>query len=557
MLRSPARISGKHEEAGSNSKGVTTNTQSETQTEPIDKTVLSAEPSPINSASVSGEQENVKCSGEEIVVKTVNNSAEHLGQLPSVASVYTLLIQFSSPRVRADLISGKFGPNVNPGIIHMLDQLRWTILPRWQHGSIIDPGTRCNVAAVHLTQLISRSEDVFVLEGEGQQSLTYRQWLSTLEMLAADPYWLNVQPNERCVHIIEESSKGIDERGGETSSSQPYRIPVIKREVTKKPATKPSHKKIEEIIISSSDSSSENESDREHYVTQLPRRSRRRSHSDSRSVVMPPVFKMGGRTSLREHFCVFERYFDRKYEGDSHDRTQVLSQFLEGDLLRVYEIIGGRKLKYEAMKTALLEHYDKQRLGKKAQCKEELRTISPDAGESYELFGLRVAELAKRAYPHDTKECAIQMRESFLRALPSQTRQKIIDAELACRASGQSKHLSFSSITQLAKDVQATTIQTKTVMWSSTNSDVLPPQVHPQTQVQPQKQQQSSSSQKTRSYYNRNLTCHGCGKLGHGIRECWKAAGLCLICGQKHDFQECPRYDPNRGNPGKSQPALN
>ena len=45
MLRSPARILGKHEEAGSNSKGVATNTQSEAETEPIDKTVLSAEPS--------------------------------------------------------------------------------------------------------------------------------------------------------------------------------------------------------------------------------------------------------------------------------------------------------------------------------------------------------------------------------------------------------------------------------------------------------------------------------------------------------------------------------
>ena len=107
MLRSPARISGKHEEAGSNSKGVTINTQSETQSEPTDNTVLSTEPSLVNSASFPGEQENVKGSSEEFLVNTANNSAEHLEQFPSVASVYTLLIQFSIPRVRADLISGK------------------------------------------------------------------------------------------------------------------------------------------------------------------------------------------------------------------------------------------------------------------------------------------------------------------------------------------------------------------------------------------------------------------------------------------------------------------
>ena len=147
----------------------------------------------------------------------------------------------------------------------------------------------------------------------------------------------------------------------------------------------------------------------------------------------------------------------------------------------------------------------------------------------------------------------MQMRESFLKALPPQTRQRIVDAELACRAGGQAKHLSFSSITQLAKDVQATTNQPKTIMWSSTAPDMS----IPITQLQ---EIATTPPQKSKSYANRRnqkITCHFCGKLGHGIRECWRAAGLCLICGQKHKIEECPRYDPTRRTPAKDEPALN
>lgn len=55
--------------------------------------------------------------------------------LSSAIAVQSLLAQFAHPDVRGDFINGRFGLNVNSNLLPRLDELRWSIFPRWQCGS--------------------------------------------------------------------------------------------------------------------------------------------------------------------------------------------------------------------------------------------------------------------------------------------------------------------------------------------------------------------------------------------------------------------------------------
>jgi len=70
---------------------------------------------------------------------------------------------------------------------------------------------------------------------------------------------------------------------------------------------------------------------------------------DRRDVVVPPVFSMDGKVDLKDYLKTFEQYFELKYRGTSHDKCQLLASFLEGDLLNIHQIRGGRKITYEEM----------------------------------------------------------------------------------------------------------------------------------------------------------------------------------------------------------------
>ena len=144
--------------------------------------------------------------------------------------------------------------------------------------------------------------------------------------------------------------------------------------------------------------------------------------------------------------------------------------------MKVNNIRGGRRLRYTKMKQVLLT-YRMQKIGGRSYWRKELAASLPEEEESYDIYRLRLTELANRAYPSDTKECAFHLRECFLRTLPSQIRNKILDTELAQRATsrGSKRYLPFATLTQLAKDIQSVPQKVKTVMWASEPSRRSPP----------------------------------------------------------------------------------
>lgn len=566
--------------------------------------------------------------------------------LSIVVAIQSLLVQFSHPQVRADFHCGVFGCNVNPQILPRLDELRWTLMPRWQSGSLVPPNFRDKAAAQHWVHLIRRSELLLLTDNcDMDQCLTYKIWFSTLDSIASDRYWSRTPADSRCTHLLQSSNSEsnstsrvkqalpIAKQVGEPTASIKGKSKVPKNEPKSSSEVsfhRPQRKrdrtphesaiKVEEIVISSStpindsDGNSVCEGDPlsasdEKTMVCLPRRRsqrRRRRHSSSsdsdHSSVKPPVFIMDGRQSLKDYLQTYENYFDRKYHSNTYDKTQMLSKFLDGDLLKAYQIRGGRRLKYSAMKDELLQFYSKQKIGGKAYWREQLSNALLEPDENLDLFGMRLAEFARLAYPTNKKESAKHLRIAFLKSIHPSIKEKILEVEVGLEptSSGKTQYLTFNRIVRMAKTMKKNSqhpVQ-KVVMWASDPpTQALPPcdggfaghrpspprEVHrsrefharrpekktfsqsneEKVQHQPVRQQRVGS--RTTTSFDRNsnnnestsatspVRCLFCKLPGHLRRNCRRANKLCLICGKDHLIEQCPRYNPQHESRSRSR----
>lgn len=518
---------------------------------------------------------------------TVNVPATSFSEenLVTIVGFQSLLMQFSHPQVRADFMNGCFGLNINPGLLSKLDDFRWTLFPRWQSGGLAAATERNKLAVMHLQKLMKKSPELMPIGDSVVGSLTYEEWFATLEAIASNRHWESVPSTKRCVHILpsdaEDSSVQSSTSHAQSSANlKPVLNAKIKYSDTKPVKSKVSIKKsrkpvkVEEITISSSDSSagdSEEDQSPESDFSEdgnsssgssdgqsRGRRRRRRlrsskTHVDAREAVTPPVFEMNGRVSLKTYLMTFECYFMKKYKGTAYDQTQTLSKFLTGDLLKVFEAKGGRKLKYSSMKRELLEYYKKKKVGGKSYWKNELKIAKPLLDEGCDLYGMRLTELAQLAYPGNKKECARHLRKKFLSSVPSDVSSKIKDAESTLRVAsgGNKKYLTFTQILELAVDLQkdqcnraimlAQQPQYNRVEFRSPEAQI-PPRY---PEFTPQRQRSISRGRQDGEYMNRSGSCSYCNRPNHSRDECWRAARLCLICGKRHSMENCPKFNPN------------
>ena len=132
---------------------------------------------------------------------------------------------------------------------------------------------------------------------------------------------------------------------------------------------------------------------------------------------------------------------------------------------------GEIKLKYNDMKTQLLDCYKKQKVGSTSCWKKQLSEATPDLTEGYDIHGIFLVGLAELAYPFDKKECVSQLREHFPKTIPPVVTTKVKDTERSLKAStkGKTSHLTFSTIMKIAKEVQQQKSQPKNVMWATPN----------------------------------------------------------------------------------------
>ena len=486
-------------------------------------------------------EDKAKSEAKNVLIPSQLNEAAISAECMRTA-IISLISQFASTRVRGDFLNGHFGCSVNPAILPMLDELRCLLIPRWATSGWSGNVSRCNDAAVHFGKLIANSPERLLTDC-GETPMTYAQWMSTLHMIAADPYWENTQPDDRCMHI---------------STSETPEVKVARKK-SKNPI------KIEEVVLSSdgeldtaseeslndasSESSRHSESRSSDSSAARSKASRRKRRSRRKSVVTPPKFQMDGKTSLEDYLTTFEDYFRKKYSGGSQEKTQVLGEFLSGDIQKVFEIKGGRKLQYNVMKRELLQYYKSQKIGNRSYWKKQLDQIKPETDESYEILGMRLTEVAALAYPKSKSECALKVRQSFLKCLPSTMVTKITDAERVNKAvTGKSKRLPFKSIVKIASDMQKElqVKQSKVMYTSEALNTGTKPRTERQHPPRTYSNQQKWSPNKGVPNRTERLYCEYCRLFDHERPTCWREAKLCLICGGKHKIEQCPKYDPNR-----------
>ena len=129
---------------------------------------------------------------------------------------------------------------------------------------------------------------------------------------------------------------------------------------------------------------------------------------------------------------MYEHYFAWKFSGLQYDQTQQLEQFVQWDLLDVFQARGGRNLKYK-MKEHLLEFYKKLKIGSKAYFRKQMQDIAINEGESLDIYGMRLVELAELAFPNDKKECARLLCERYLSTIPPSITTKVQQCERQLR----------------------------------------------------------------------------------------------------------------------------
>ena len=284
-----------------------------------------------------------------------------------------------------------------------------------------------------------------------------------------------------------------------------------------------------------------------------------------REIVVPPPFVLDGRLKLKEYLTMFETYFNTKFCGNSHDMCQHLENFLQGELLKVYHVYGGRLIKYKKMKEKLLAFYQTLKIGGKSYWKAQLESCTLNHGEALDLYGMRLLGIAELAFPQSKRECAAQVRRKFLGTIPRTISARISDAERAVKAfsGGKKKHLSYASMMEMAKELQEESPQIQSVMWSERSgvNDYNPPVTPPRGQVREYRRSQGGGargySPRTRvqsengSNFNLGVAriyCSFCGKKNHQVENCWRANQSCLICGGQHFMKDCSQFQPNFKN---------
>ena len=503
---------------------------------------------------------------EEIDVRRVeqrlNVPDQHQAKIICISS---LLHQFTNVKVRGDFLNGFFGPNINPDLLQLIDEIRGVLLPRWQAGGIPVNLPRSQQALAHFGKILARTPEFFITSSSSDRKMmTYEEWMSTLELLASDRYWQRVEPTDRCTHIAKEEFQELNKPVKVT------KVELKKSESRSKTKSSRGVKtcKVEEIILSSdssdtsdscstqddSQSSSSSSTCSSKSQSRSRRRHRKRHQADKRSVVTPPIFQMDGKTSLEDYLSTFDYYFEKKFMGNSYDKTQMLSKFLSGELLKVYEARGGRRMKYRKMKDELIKYYKEKKIGSRKYWRKQLDNASLENDETYDLFSMRLVELANLAYPKDKKDCALELRKSFLKSVAPYILTKIKDAERASKAvSGSRKHLPFNSIVKIATELQSQGVKPKTVMWASNavepkpksnENQFSPPSYRTFSRQNDRREQQHKPGDKYRSHQS-DVNCSFCKRRGHTKSECWRAASLCLICGGDHFIEKCPKYDVN------------
>ena len=531
----------------------------------------------------------------------VNNGSVGMEE---VIALHSLLLQFSHPKVRGDFLSGELRSHVDNSEdwLHKLDALRVAVMPQW-HGSETVMKQRAKVAAHHISGILRKSEEICALNPNADNRLTYAEWNNYLTDLATVKYWAQTPFSSRCVHYLPDiqqdpvagsrqikkeerslfgrrnvfASEEEDTAGERLNNTRQTRIlkkppsrtykydasdesdgEGCKKYSLQKQAHSSPLVRMEEIILTDSDEGPDGsllDACQASFHDSVNASSKPRPY---RRIVKPQPFEMDGRQHLKSFLDTYEYYFEREYAGTSQECTQELRKYLKGELRDIYDILGGREVSYPDMRYELLRWYKEEKVGGKQYWRNQLKDAKPKSGESLQLYGLRLKDIASRAYSTDKVECARQLRNAFLETVPEDFADEVNQVEqyqrIVTRQTGSKiERLSWISIMELAREYDrkhkqvgretTATATDKLVYFNRTSAEDLPEQPGNTYSRETNTKGHSRVFSKSKSTVP---VCYYCGKKGHIEINCRKKQGLCLICGGSHKLEDCPNYKSKR-----------
>ena len=507
-------------------------------------------------------------------------------------------MQFVDQKVQGDFLSGMF--NVTPNTqqkLEELEQVRRIVIMPWRGSSSVALHMQVDSTIKHVTALLEKSEDIFQLSSAATP-WSYERWVAYLEQLSTTLYWemavLSNPKGEIPREIVtpkdpddldpHRTSRSDNSRGARPkitikSCCSPTHS-VATHSIDKSDRSRRSAGPVELICIDSS-SGSETDTSSTTSDDSFPRQRRRRSRSRRRTkeVVKPLPFEMNGWRTLKQFFASYERYFSGKFDGSSRDCTQELRPFLPDEMVAFYDSLGGPRLKYSKMKEELTLWYKTHKRSGTEYWRSHLRKMKLEPGMSLKVFGLKLKDVSVKAYPHDQRECARELRKQFLRSVPREFAKHILRSEEIMDVKGARGKLTFADLLKLADKEDERTSKKSLIsddevelahepkrIWysrevteaaasdpkSSDTSDVqtFPPRTFKSQQRNPNQR----SPRRKRWAESKNAspvkpptkqTCPWCGRTGHGMDNCWLKLGFCTICGNnQHVREDCPKFKP-------------
>ena len=213
------------------------------------------------------------------------------------------------------------------------------------------------------------------------------------------------------------------------------------------------------------------------------------------------------------------------------------------------------------MKKELLVWYKKQRIGGVTYWQDKFEEAQPEIGEALDMYGLRLIELAHLAYRKSESEREKKLKKHFVETIGPVIAEKVKDADRLVRAAKGRKGLSFSEMTAMGRELQKEEGKKVSFVRHQTHSSSFCPDVassqgsrasftglprsDPQRTFVSRRSNRSPSQASHASSRSSGKTCFYCKKPGHIKSECWRASGLCLICGKQHQMVDCSKYNPN------------
>lgn len=531
----------------------------------------------------------------------------------------SLLMQFVHPQVRRDFLSGMLDVESNSSLLIDLDQIRAIIIPPWRGSSETSLSSQLAIANHHVTSLAKRTTEVFDV---GDRLWTYAAWSRYLNKITKATYWKFTPPSSICIERLSvnidvplsPANRDMVKREDGSAHERPNERPRQERDVlpSAPDASSRTHsepplrsgavkkkKRIEEIQLSDTSESESTETTTDNSSSQPTRR--RRSRRQKKEPVKPLIFDADSGSSLRAFLSAFERYFYRKYEGNSKDCSQELSNFLTGEIRQYYEALGGRKLRFPDMKNKLLSWYKARHMGGTQHWRDKLHDTRIEAGESLRLYGTRLQEIGERAYPHSERDRLREIKRHFLKTVPQEFTRRIQEGESVMRLIDANRRMTWAEILNIADrefplSRTGRSEQKSSQVWYSrgeTKTSVeKSEQVATRKPHSPQNKnnefQRNAPSRKPHSPQNKNhefrrnapsrsprnrrqqgwssgknnlpidgipvpdeqhqisrpqALCNWCGRPGHFIENCWSRLGSCPICGDpEHRRDECQRY---------------